>query len=346
MERGPINRLTRRQFQAMVFLLVLPAVNWLLLVTTLYDMGIGSPAMAARGAARLWLVFGLSFLVLESLRKYLPLTIDPDRFWRLLAVHVAVILGSAAVVDISFGRPVVLEQANSLVLPRIFLIMEITVYVAILWILRQQERNFEIAARMKDAELNVLKSQSNPHFLFNTLNLIAAEIASDPNRARETVFDLADLLRSYVRFAERRMVSVDEEMHLVSLYLSLQQRRFHDRLTVSIEIDPETADIQIPSLLLQPVVENTIKWAVAPFARPATIRLVTRLRGERMLIEVMDSGPGFAEEGIVEGDGFRILRKTLNLQYREDYVLSLRASAEGGVFSLDLPKRSTGGNHG
>jgi LytS/YehU family sensor histidine kinase len=182
-----------------------------------------------------------------------------------------------------------------------------------------------------------LKSQSNPHFLFNTLNLITAEISTDPNRARETVFDLADLLRSSIKLAEERLVSVTEEMHLVSLYLNLQQRRFRDRLTFSIEIDPRTAELQIPSLLLQPVVENTIKWAVAPYADPASIEIATRLCGGRLSIVVKDSGPAFDEDKIVEGNGFRILRRTLDLQYQANYQLSLSSTADGGVFSLDLP---------
>lgn len=342
----PMNRLTRRQLQSLVFLLVLPAVNWLFAVTTLYDLGVGTLAMAGRVAIRLWLVFGLSFLALIAIRKHLPAMLDQDHFWRLLGVHSVVILGVSAMIGSLFDRPAFMEQANSMLMPRIFLIMEIVVYVAVLWILRQQELNFATADRLREAQLNVLKSQSNPHFLFNTLNLITAEISTNPDSARETVFDLADLLRSNIKLAEQRLVKLSDELHLLSLYLRLQQRRFKERLNVSFEIDPRTENIQIPSLLLQPVVENTIKWAVAPYAGPASVEVATELRGDRFSIVIKDSGPAFDEDSIVEGDGFRILRRTLDLEYRDNYQLSLISTPEGGVLSLDLPLTTAGGRDG
>ena len=341
-----IKRLTRRQLQAMVFLLVLPAVNWLFAVTALHDLGAGTLATAGRVAIRLWLVFGLSFLALVVLRRYVPAALDQDRFWRMLGVHIVVVVGAGALIGPLFERPAFMEQTNSMLMPRIFLIMEIVVYVAVLWMLRQQELNFATADRLREAQLNVLKSQSNPHFLFNTLNLITAEISTDPDGARETVFDLADLLRSNIRLAEHRLVKLSEELHLVSLYLRLQQRRFKERLTVTLEIDPRTEDIQIPSLLLQPVVENTIKWAVAPYAAPASVEVAAKLRGDRFSIVIKDSGPPFDDGSIVEGDGFRILRRTLDLQYHDNYQLSLSSTPEGGVFSLDLPPAPLGGGDG
>jgi hypothetical protein len=330
----------------MVFLLVLPAVNWLFAVTALHDLGIGTLATAGRVAVRLWLLFGLSFLALVLLRRYVPGALDQDRFWRLLGVHIVVVVGAGVLIGPLFDRPAFMEQTNSMLMPRIFLIMEIVVYVAVLWMLRQQEMNFATADRLREAQLNVLKSQSNPHFLFNTLNLITAEISTDPDGARETVFDLADLLRSNIRLAEQRLVKLSEELHLLSLYLGLQQRRFKERLTVSFDIDPRTEDIQIPSLLLQPVVENTIKWAVAPFAGPASVEVATELRSDRFSIVIKDSGPAFDEDNIVEGDGFRILRRTLDLQYHDNYQMSLSSTAEGGVFSLDLPTTPAGGRDG
>lgn len=330
----------------MVFLLVLPAVNWLFAVTSLYDLGVVTFAMAGRVAIRLWLVFGLSFLALVVIRKYVPAALDQGRFWRLLGVHIGVVVGIGALIGPLFDRPAFMEQTNSMLMPRIFLIMEIVVYVAVLWMLRQQELNFATADRLREAQLNVLKSQSNPHFLFNTLNLITAEISTDPDSARETVFDLADLLRSNIKLAEQRLVKLSEELHLLSLYLGLQQRRFKERLTVSFEIDPRTEDIQIPSLLLQPVIENTIKWAVAPYAGPASVEIATERRGDRFSIVIKDSGPAFDDGSIVEGDGFRILRRTLDLQYHDNYQLSLSSTEEGGVFSLELPTTPAGGRDG
>jgi len=153
-------------------------------------------------------------------------------------------------------------------------------------------------------------------------------------------------LRSNIKLAEQRLVKLSEELHLLSLYLGLQQRRFKERLTVSFEIDPRTEDIQIPSLLLQPVIENTIKWAVAPYAGPASVEVATERRGDRFSIVIKDSGPAFDDGSIVEGDGFRILRRTLDLQYHDNYQLSLSSTEEGGVFSLELPTTPAGGRDG
>ncbi|MEO0574342.1 MAG: histidine kinase [Pseudomonadota bacterium] len=331
------SRLTRRQLQSIVFLLVLPALNWAFVVVTLYDLGVSTPGRAGRAAFRLWLVFGLSFVALRLLRTYAPAMLDNDRFWRQLGVHVLVVVSIAALIGPFFEKPAFVEQQGSMLMPPVFLILEIVVYVAVLWMLRQQEVNFATTDRLREAQLSVLKLQSNPHFLFNTLNLITAEISTDPNRAKETVFDLADLLRSSVKLAEKRLVTVSEDVRLSSLYLDLQQRRFKDRLTVDITMDPRTEDLQIPSLLLQPIVENAIKWAVSPYAGPAHIAIATQLHVDRLSITVSDTGSGFDDDTIVEGDGFRILRRTLDLHYCEDYQLNLRSTEKGGLFSLDLP---------
>lgn len=337
----------RQHPQAVVFLLVLPAINLLFFVAILLDMGLGSPDRITVVALRLWLVFGLSFVVLNLLRVTLPALLQPDRYWRQLVIHIVVIVTIALTVGPLFELPKAeVLQRSYLMLPRIFLIMEITVYVTFMWMLHQQELRFAMADQLKEAQLNVLKSQSNPHFLFNTLNMITADISTNPNRARESVFDLADLLRDSIRLSENQLVSVADEIQLVTLYLRLQQRRFHDRLTFSIDATPETMQILIPSLLLQPVIENTIKWAVAPYAKPATIRVSATESANRLHITVVDSGPGIQEHELTEGNGFRILRRTLDLWYSGDYKLSLQSTSNGGVFSLDLPIKPTKNRHG
>lgn len=330
-------RFTRRQLQAIVFLLVLPAANWLFVVSTLYDMGIGTTSIAARAAIRLWLLFGFAYLALRLVQWFFPWALDPDQFWRQLMTHVVVVMSISLLLGLSATAPTALTDMTNLVMPRVFLGMEIVIYLAVLWMLRQQEIRFATANRLKEAQLRVLKSQSNPHFLFNTLNLISAEISSDPVAAKETVFDLADLLRCSLKLAEQPVVTLDEEMRLVSLYLTLQQRRFKNRLDFTIDIDPKTRRLLVPALLLQPVIENTIKWAVAPYPSKAAIEIRTSISGSDWSITISDSGPPFEVKDINEGDGFRILRETLDLQYGRRYTLSLESTPNGGEFRLRLP---------
>ncbi|MEL7312809.1 MAG: histidine kinase [Pseudomonadota bacterium] len=332
-----VSRLTRGQLQSLVFLAILPAMNWVFISTTLFDMGAFSWAVAGKTALRLWLLFGVSLLVIRALQAAFPTHFDQDRFWPQLVGNTVVILGCGAITNLVFGERVFLPPTESLLMLRVFLILEIIVYVAVLWMLRQKELRFETAERLNDTELHLLKMQSNPHFLFNTLNLITAEISVDPEQATETIFDLADLLRVSVQLGERRRVSVSEELGVVDLYLRLQKKRFNERLTYRIDTDPETEDSQIPALLLQPVIENTIKWAVAPHAGAASISVSTLRLGNRLEIVVTDNGPPFDEARVVEGDGFRILRGTLEREYRDDHKVSLRSTSEGGVFTINLP---------
>jgi len=190
---------------------------------------------------------------------------------------------------------------------------------------------------LQETELNMLRSQSNPHFLFNTLNLITSEISADPDNAKEIVFDLADLLRSNIKMVQKRFTTVAEEMKLVNLYLAIQQKRFKDRLSFHIDLDPDTKQLKMPALLLQPVVENTVKYAVAPYAAKAHIAVVTQVKQNKLYICFKDTGPAFDDTQIIEGNGFRILRETLALHYRDDYKLELRSTADGGELKLRLP---------
>lgn len=337
MKKSTLSRLARLQIQQIAFLLILPAANWLLVVAALHDLGVVSWTIIGQAMLRIWLLFALSYLVLRLAQRYAGALICEQSFWRQLILHIVVVLSISAIITQVFGQPNVVTPAPNMAIMRVFLMLEIIVYVAVRWVAQQQAFNSAITNRLKEAQLHALRSQSNPHFLFNTLNLISAEIESDPSRAKETVYDLADLLRSNVRLAERDTISVREEMRLLSLYLGLQQRRFEDRLSVSVTVDQRTANLEVPALLLQPVIENTVKWAVAPHAAAATISVSTELRGDRWSVTIKDSGPPFDDTAIAEGDGFRILYQTLELHYNSDYKASLRSTSKGGVFSLDLP---------
>lgn len=333
--------MTRHRVQLIVFLLVLPAVNLLFASAFLHDVGMFSAGAVTRAGVRMWFVFGLSFLALRIAERVAPRALSPDHFLRQLIVHFVVIAGVGALMPSLIEMPATIERPISLIMPRVFILLQIIIYLTVVRIFHQQARQYEAAVMLRESRLAVLRSQSNPHFLFNTLNLIASEISTDPANAREIVFDLADLLRSNLKMAERRITTISEEMRLVSLYLTLQQKRFKDRLETCMEIDERAKPLPIPALLLQPVVENTVKWAVAPHSSAARVRVACTVTGDRLQIVFHDSGPPFDDGNVVEGNGFRILRQTLHLHYGDDFEMSLKSTTSGGLFTLVIPAHLT-----
>lgn len=330
-------KVTRAQAQAAAFLCIWPGINTLLIIAVLTDLGALYASIWLPTVTKLWLANACAFAVIRLAESRYPnLTVNVS-FWRQLILHVVIILSIMALFSPSLELPESIQVQQVKVVPFLIMFLEITIYLGVLYTLNQQERSFETKLTLQEAELNVLRGQSNPHFLYNTLNLITSEISNNPENAKEIVYDLADLLRGSVKLAQQARTSVEEEMRLVDLYLKLQEKRFHDRLTYEIGISDEGSDYQIPALLLQPVVENTIKHAVAPYASKAHIKISIVARQSRLVILFQDSGPPFDDKNIVEGNGFRILRKTLALNYPDNHEMSLQSTPHGGVFSLKIP---------
>lgn len=329
--------LNRRKIQRLVFLLVLPITNLLFINAVLIDLGWFSINKFFEIAAKMWLVFTLTFTLVHLIQRYVMTQPQHQVFWKQLTLHIVVIFTVSSFFSplIEFVTPAPITQTH--VGPRFIITLEIIVYLMILRTMEQKEHAMLTALALKETELNMLRSQSNPHFLFNTLNLITSEISSDPENAREIVFDFADLLRSNINMAQQSFATVSDELKLVSLYLTLQQKRFKDRITFDIKQDENTGQLKIPALLLQPVVENTVKYAVAPYAIPCHISIESRITDGKLNIVFKDSGPEFNDTNIAEGNGFRILRKTLSLRYPGNFHMALRSTEHGGLFTITLP---------
>lgn len=332
-------KINRQKIRRQVFLLIFPLVNSLITAAVLLDIDLFTPEFMAVVVAKLWLVFGLSWLVLSVADKLCPRLMTDNCFLCQLTLHIMIVVGIAMALT-PFSESPFAEQKPSLVLPRLFVILEITIYLIVLRLLSQQERAFTTSLNLKESELNVLRSQSNPHFLFNTLNLITSEINEAPENAKEIVFDLADLLRINLRLAQQSFTTLQEELKLVSLYLTLQQKRFKNRLSFQLNIPTAAQNLQVPALLLQPVVENTVKYAVAPYASAAHIKIEAHIEENRLCIMFKDSGPVFEDTQIKQGNGFRILHQTLKIHYGENYSLQLRSSDKGGIFTLSIPAQN------
>jgi two-component system LytT family sensor kinase len=179
---------------------------------------------------------------------------------------------------------------------------DLMVYFAILgsgiardYFLRYQARLAEtmaLQAQLAQARLDVLRTQLNPHFLFNTLNAVSALVERDPRGARRMIARLSDLLRYTLEESTEQEVPLHRELDLLGEYIELMQIRFQDRLTVRIEVPDEVRNALVPNLILQPLVENAMKHGIGRITGAGTIVLTARREGEALVVTVADNGPG------------------------------------------------------
>lgn len=155
---------------------------------------------------------------------------------------------------------------------------------------RSEIERLRLNAVVKDAELRALKSQVNPHFIFNSLNSLRALIDENPGRAREAVTQLANLLRYSLQSGQLETVPLEAELRVVNDYLALEQVRHEERLRVRLDVAPETLKLPIPPMLLQTLVENAIKYGISRSATGGEIAIVARREGESLRLQVTNPG--------------------------------------------------------
>lgn len=149
---------------------------------------------------------------------------------------------------------------------------------------------WKLEAAVKDAELIALKSQINPHFIFNCLNNIRSLVIENPEKSRDMIGHLSDLLRYSVQFNNREKVSLEQELEVVQNYLNLESIQFEDRLRYSLEIKPETLDKQIPPMAVQLLVENAIKHGISNLPEGGEISIKSKLENDTLVVEVLNTG--------------------------------------------------------
>ncbi|MEH3102119.1 sensor histidine kinase [Sphingomonas adhaesiva] len=201
------------------------------------------------------------------------------------------------------------------------------------------------------AQLAMLRYQLNPHFLFNTLNSISTLVLlKQTERANAMLSRLSSFLRYTLANEPTAHVTVAQEMETLKLYLEIEKMRFEDRLRPIFDVDPAVEKARLPSLLLQPLVENAIKYAVTPQEDGAEIRVSVRLVGERVLLGVSDTGPGLmptkSRPSLSTGVGIANIRERLAQAYGADHRFDVRAMPTGGFgvqieipFQLEVPNR-------
>jgi sensor histidine kinase YesM len=243
-------------------------------------------------------------------------------------------------------RPEGLQFLSSILLTTALLVAWSALYYSINYYLileEQSDRLLRLEHQASSAQLAMLRYQLNPHFLFNTLNSISTLVLlKQTERANAMLSRLSSFLRYTLVNEPMGTVTMAQEVETLKLYLEIEKMRFEDRLRPRFDIDPDVSLARLPSLLLQPLVENAIKYAVTPQEEGADIEVSARRVGERVLIRVKDSGPG-AEDHWVKaqestGVGLANIRDRLAQAYGPDQKIDTDSNRNGGFsVTIEIP---------
>jgi signal transduction histidine kinase len=198
---------------------------------------------------------------------------------------------------------------------------------------QRQLAESQLQTQLAKAQLSLLQAQLHPHFLFNTLHAISTLMNRDVAGARSMIVRLSDLLRMAMQSVTVQQVTLKQELEFLDNYLGIEKIRFQDRLTVELDIAPETLDALVPNLLLQPLVENAVRYGVAMQPGRGSVRIASRREKTNLLIEIDDSGPGITEDFLPkkEGVGLSNTRSRLARLYGEAQKLELINQPERGL---------------
>ena len=210
---------------------------------------------------------------------------------------------------------------------------------------RYQERSVravELEKLLVESQLQGLRMQLEPHFLFNALNTISAHVESDPRAARRMIEELGELLRCSLESHDQQEVPLSQELALLNHYLAIQRARFEDRLRIELGIPAEILDARVPSQLLQPLVENALRHGLAPRAEGGRVRIEAARDGNDLRIRVIDDGVGLPAGQVLKtaaGRGLSITRQRLACLYPGGRArLDIRNGSESGaVVEITVP---------
>jgi hypothetical protein len=323
-----------------------------LFYATPFLAGGASPSQAVRNAVAALLPNALLGLVSLRLPRRLPWR--RHRLGTFLAVHGLVLLaltvlavggwlGLAALDSWLVGTGLVVRANRVVVLFQALvsgLIQLAAIGIAHAW--HDAERFTRAEALRAKAELAVLRSQLNPHFVLNTLHALIGLVRREPAKAEAALERLGELLRFGLRVhhADLDQVAFREEWAFVTTYLALEQLRLGDRLRLSVSAQEDVMDVPVPPFALQPLVENAITHAISPRREGGRLALRARRADGRLLFEVEDDGPGASEAAVLAAPrlGVRLLRERLAVLYGGDARLQFEPAAQGGLrVRLDLP---------
>jgi two-component system LytT family sensor kinase len=210
------------------------------------------------------------------------------------------------------------EYISSILAYLLVFVLWTLIYFAVHYFLNYKKaeiENLKWQASVTEVELNQLKSQLNPHFVFNCMNSIRALVDENPAKAKEAVTQLASILRNTLMMGRSKMVSFGEELRVVKDYLALESIRLEERLHLNIEVGPETNGFEVPPLMLQTLVENGIKHGIATLPAGGRLEIKASVKENKLIITILNSGQYKGNTDSVTGFGIRNTLQRLNLLY-------------------------------
>ncbi|MDB4874123.1 MAG: signal transduction histidine kinase, LytS [Gemmatimonadetes bacterium] len=203
---------------------------------------------------------------------------------------------------------------------------------------RLQAETAQLQAQLAEAQLAVLRTQLNPHFLFNTLHAISSLVERDPRGVRRMIARLSELLRHTLEETSEQEITLERELELLKRYLEIMEVRFQGRLQVTIDVDDSVREALVPNLMLQPLVENALKHGVSAIEDPGQVQVRVVRSGDDVVMSVRDNGPGPGDPPGEHGVGLRNTVQRLRQLYGARQRFSLRAASGGGTIAeVSLP---------
>lgn len=324
---------------SLYFLLQFPQVYF-------YNVSASQPLawwfVMARLAAGIYLWALLCPLVFHFGRKF---PVESRNFWHNFSIHLGLSFIFATTQTIIYHIIITLIRGISVSEPISFILSNpghflnfvtggiahyailLAIHQAYMHFLEARSREF----RLKEAELQSLKMQLQPHFLFNTLNAISALIYREPKIAERTIAQLSDLLRIAIKSVKTQEILLKDELDFLGKYIQVQQTLLQERLRVEWDIDASVLDALVPNMILQPLVENSILHGIAQLENGGQIHIAARRENGKLFLSVQDDGAGFADKVASKGIGLANTKARLRHLYGDSQTLTLNETPPSGV---------------
>jgi sensor histidine kinase YesM len=288
-------------------------------------------------------------LLINTLRFYLP---KKDRFMYLAAwciiLTIAIVFLNKFIITYFLGEETqyirFFKQSMIFRISINFLVISVAILLSVIWYTRIEDdenlqRKLDLEKLAREAELIKLRQQLQPHFLFNSLNSINALIGSRPEEARKMVMQLSDFLRGTIKKEEHQWVTLKEEMQYLQLYLDIEKVRFGHRLMTNVEIEETTEGLKLPVLLLQPIVENAIKFGLYDTTGETIIQISAKKEENNLIINVLNPfDPETSAPRQGTGFGLQSIQRRLYLLFARNDLLVTEAKEKTFSTTVKIPQ--------
>ncbi|HEX5025269.1 MAG TPA: histidine kinase [Agriterribacter sp.] len=297
--------------------------------------------------SNMWLA-GISLLIITSLRYYLPRK-ESFMYLSLMCVGFAGIWLGCTKLTIDYAADQSISNTFNQSMPIRFaialLISGCVILLSVLWYTledqkEQESRKSEAEKMSRDAELYKLRQQLQPHFLFNSLNSISALVINQPGEARKMIQQLSDYLRSTLKKEDHMWVPLSEELQYLHLYLEIEKVRFGHRLTAEITNDSSALAMKLPAMLLQPIVENAIKFGLYDTTEDITIQIYATAGDQLLTVTVKNPfDPEISQPSKGTGFGLRSVQRRLSLLFARNDLLVTSATGNIFITQVKIPQQ-------